>query len=128
MPASRRSGVRACLLLAAVVLAAGCEAVAPVVEAPTLVIEAQDIAFSPERVEIPAGVVLRVVFRNLDEGIPHAVRVEPMRSGVVAPVLFETSIVNGVVEQEFDLEPLQPGPYLFSCPVHPNMQIEAEAR
>ncbi len=115
-------------MLAVLAVVGGCEAVAPLVEPASLAIVAQDIAFTPQRVALPAGVPLQVTFRNGDVGVPHGLRLEPMRSGVQAPVLLETEIVNGPAEQAFSLPALEPGPYLFSCPVHPNMQIEAEAR
>lgn len=124
----RRAIVLACLPFGAAFAGAGCEATAPPVEAPALVIEARNIEFTPKRVELPAGVAVHVTYRNGDQGVPHGVNVMPMRSGVEAPVLFEGEIITGPDERQFDLEPLQPGPYLFVCPVHPNMQIEAEAR
>jgi plastocyanin len=95
-------------------------------DGPVLQIVARNLEFSPKRVQLPAGVVIHVVFQN-EDAAPHNVTVTPLRSGVVAPVLHESEIVTGPAALEFDLEPLAPGPYLFSCSVHPSMQIEAEA-
>lgn len=127
MPPFRHATVVACLSFGAVLAGAGCEAAAPLVESPAFVIEAQNIEFTPKRVELPAGVAIQVTFRNNDDGVPHGVQFMPMRSGVQAPVLFDAEIAPGPSVQEFELAPLQPGPYLFMCPVHPDMLIEAEA-
>ena len=114
--------------LVVVTVAAGCEAVAPIVEPASLTVIAENVEFTPKRVELPAGVPLRVTLRNADAAVPHGLRLQPMRSGVEAPVLLETEILTGPAERTFELPALEAGPYLFTCPIHPHMQIEAEAR
>ena len=108
-------------------VAAGCGDAGPLVEPASLTVVAENVEFTPKRVELPAGAPLQVTFRNADVAIPHGLRLQPMRSGVEAPVLVETEILTGPAERTFDLPALQTGPYLFSCLVHPHMQIEADA-
>ncbi len=136
MQPRRLAPFAACLALVALLGVAGC---APGVDSnagpsaggapdgPVLAVVAENVEFSPKRVQLPAGVAIHVTFRNLDSGIPHNVTLQPLRSGVVAPVLHESEVIVGPMVDAWDLEPLAPGPYLFSCSVHPNMQIEAEA-
>jgi plastocyanin len=121
------AALRLALALIALVGAAGCEAMGPAMGPAALTIVAENLAFTPQRVRLPVGVPIQVTLRNADGEIPHGLRVTPMRSGVVAAVLLETEVFNGPAERSFELPALQPGPYLFICPVHPTMQIEAEA-
>jgi plastocyanin len=121
------------LALAAVlaVLAAACGGQVP--EAPTgspagAEIDAEGIAFSPATLVMPAGTPIHIVFRNRDEGVPHGLVIATRTSGVVPRELGRLEISTGPDEREFDLAPLPAGPYLFSCPVHPSMQIEVDVR
>jgi plastocyanin len=118
-------------LLAAIVaglLAAGCAGSAspPASAGPALEIVAEGIAFSPAALRLPAATAIHVVLHNRDEGVPHGVLVTTRTSGVEPTRLGESGIVTGPAEFEFSITPLPAGPYLFSCPVHPDMQIEVD--
>ncbi len=113
----------ACLALAL----AGCgAAVAPGASPVGLVIVAENLAFDPAALKLPARTPIHVTFENRDAEVPHGIVVALRTSGVEPPELGRTEILTGIAETEFDLLPLEPGPYLFSCPIHPNMQVEVD--
>jgi hypothetical protein len=124
---------RSVLVPALVAVLAGCGPTAPSVDVPAvlpteIVIVAEAIEFDPPRLELPANVPLRIVLDNRDEGVPHALAAAVRTSGVPPTSLGESEIVIGPARLSLDLSPLSPGPYLFTCPVHPLMQIEVDVR
>ena len=106
---------------------AGCGAQTIPAASPTSIgIVAMNVAFEPTSLALPAGTPIHVTFANRDVGVLHGIAVMLRTSGVEPPELGRSDIIVGVAQVAFDLVPLAPGPYLFSCPVHPNMQIEVE--
>jgi plastocyanin len=121
-----RRGPIPALALAALVAACGGSPSATGTTPPRIEIVAEGIAFSPARLDLPANTPLTFVLVNRDAGVPHGVLVATRTSGVEPTHLGESEIVTGPAEFEFSIMPLPAGPYLFSCPVHPNMQIEVD--
>jgi hypothetical protein len=118
MPSPRH--VSAVLVLALAL--AGCAVLPP--EPVTLV--AQDVAFTPTRIQLPAGQGFHLTFENRDDGIPHGLSLQTRTSGVPPAELWASEIEAGPNVREYDLPPLAAGPYLLMCPVHPNMQVEVD--
>ncbi|MGH2671923.1 MAG: cupredoxin domain-containing protein, partial [Actinomycetota bacterium] len=87
---------------------------------------AQDIAFNPTNLTVPAGVPFQIAFDNRDAGQQHNVAIydNPDFSGT--PV-FSGDLVTGPVQTTYDVDPLAPGPYAFVCIVHPTMTGQIEA-
>jgi hypothetical protein len=118
------------LALAALVAACG---VSPESETappgePAIVITAEGLQFRPARLEVPANTALNIILRNRDEGVPHGILVATRTSGVEPTQIGQSEIVTGPADLEFSIPPLAAFPYLFSCPVHPTMQVEVDAR
>ena len=110
-----------CSLVLAVVLT-GCAAVPP--EPVTVV--AENIAFTPTTMTLPAGQGFHLTFENRDDGVPHGLSLQTRTSGVPPKDLWSSEIQTGPSRTEFDLPALSAGPYLLLCPVHPIMQVEID--
>jgi uncharacterized protein YceK len=123
--------MRRLVVLLVMVLAAslsGCGEVA--VESlgvPRLHVIASGIAFDRERVAIPAGQAFIIELDNRDPGVPHGLLFSTRTSGVPPRDLVESEIVAGPGRVLLDVPGLAAGPYLLTCPVHPNMQVEIDA-
>jgi plastocyanin len=109
-------------LLAAVVAGAACGgggdddglASEPVPSDPDVVIRAEDMAFDPDEVEVPADEPVTVVIDNRDEGVNHNIHVED------APAPNRTELEQGVSQQALTVT-LPAGEYEFVCDIHPTM-------
>jgi plastocyanin len=88
-------------------------------------IVAQDIAFQPTHLTVPAGRPFTIRFDNRDT-VQHNVAIydDPGFSG---EPLFNGEIVTGPIEVDYQVGPLEAGTYPFHCVVHPNMIGEIEA-
>ncbi len=129
--AALRAGFRAAraAVLGAGLVACGGGGTLPASSAAQAVeIVAENVEFRPARLELPAETPVRVVLRNRDDGVPHGLTVSVRTSGVPPRDLGELPVATGPVDREFQLAPLSVGPYLFSCPVHPHMQVEVDVR
>lgn len=84
---------------------------------PGIVITAQDVAFQPQAVTVPAGVPFTLVLDNRDNGIPHNLAVRGQDGSVIA----KGEIVTGPARADLVVTPLVAGSYGFVCEVHPNM-------
>ena len=82
----------------------------------TAQLRADNVAFEPAELTLPAGVPLRIVLDNADEGIPHNVRVFQGEQE-----LGKSPIVTGPARTEVRFGPLEPARYQFVCDVHPSM-------
>jgi plastocyanin len=106
-------------LLVLTVLVAGCGSGSSI-DAPfdgaTAELRADNLAFEPGELTLPAGVPLRIVLDNLDEGIPHDVRVFQGEQE-----LGKSAIVTGPARTEVRFGPLTAARYQFTCDVHPSM-------
>ena len=86
---------------------------------------AQDIAFDPTRLTVPAGQPFTIAFDNRDS-VQHNVAIFD-NPGFSGQALFEGEIVTGPVQMDYPVDPLEAGTYFFYCVVHPNMTGEIEA-
>jgi plastocyanin len=93
---------------------------------PVVELVAQDIAFNPTDLTVPAGVPFEIAFDNRDAGQQHNVAIydNPDFSGTA---VFEGELVTGPAQTTYDVDPLEPGPYSFLCVVHPTMTGQMEA-
>jgi plastocyanin len=87
---------------------------------------AQDIAFDPTTLSVPADEPFTIAFDNRDAGIQHNVQIfdNPEHSGTP---LFDGELITGPAQVDYQVEPLAAGTYPFLCVVHPNMTGEIEA-
>ena len=95
-------------------------------EIPVVELVAQDIAFDPTDLTVPAGVPFQIAFDNRDAGQQHNVVIydNPDFSGT--PV-FEGDLIAGPAQTTYRVDPLAPGSYSFLCVVHPTMTGQIEA-
>jgi plastocyanin len=120
MPSRQHVPTLSALALALVV--AGCAAVPP--EPVTVV--AENVAFTPTTITLPAGQGFHLTFENHDSGVPHGLSLQTRTSGVPPKDLWTSEIQTGPSRTEYDIPALTAGPYLLMCPVHPNMQVEID--
>ncbi len=85
------------------------------VEGGQVSIAARDIAFTPAAITT-APVDLTITFENQDSGVPHDLVVY---AGEVK--LAATAITTGPSTTTLTVAKLVPGPYRYSCTVHPTM-------
>lgn len=83
-------------------------------------IEAEEIAFVNDDVEVAAGEIA-IVFENRDDGVPHNLH---LTDGIDA----KTEIETGPTTQELTMTIDEPGTYAFVCDVHPQMTGELTVR
>ena len=93
----------------------------PVPDDPDVVVVAEDMAFDPREVEVPADTPVSIVIDNRDEGVDHNIHVEE------APEPNRTQLEEGVSRQALTVT-LAPGEYEFVCDIHPAMTGRMEAR
>jgi plastocyanin len=86
---------------------------------------AQNIAFDPTNLTVPAGQPFTIAFDNRDT-VQHNVAIfdNPEYSGTA---LFEGEIVTGPAQVEYQVPPLEVGTYPFLCVIHPQMTGQIEA-
>ena len=80
---------------------------------------AQNLAFSPTEISLPAGTPSTITFDNQDSGVPHNIDIFS-DSGYTNSV-FKGDLVTGVATQTYDVPALDPGTYYFHCDVHTTM-------
>lgn len=83
---------------------------------------AQDIAFTPAAVAIPAGTDFVIRLDNRDAGIPHNVVL--LADANFTTTLAKGEIVNGPAVVDLAVAGLIPGSYRLMCEVHPNMLVD----
>ncbi len=84
---------------------------------PPVVVVAQNIAFAPGKIGVPANVPFTLVLDNRDAGIPHNVDVKDSSGNTI----IKSEVVPGPARLEIAMPALPPGNYQFNCDVHPNM-------
>jgi plastocyanin len=87
---------------------------------------AQNIAFDPTNLSVPADQPFTIAFDNRDAGIQHNVSIfdNQEHSGTA---LFDGELVTGPVTVDYPVDPLAAGTYYFLCVVHPNMTGQIDA-
>ncbi|MFO7281148.1 MAG: cupredoxin domain-containing protein [Thermoanaerobacterales bacterium] len=93
----------------------------PVPDDPDVVIVAEDMAFAPDEVEVPAGEPVTIVIDNRDEGVNHNIHVEG------SPEPDRTPLELGPSQQALTVT-LPAGTYGFVCDIHPGMTGTVVAR
>ncbi|HZN14538.1 MAG TPA: cupredoxin domain-containing protein [Acidimicrobiales bacterium] len=76
---------------------------------------AKNIAFSPEKLTIPANVDVEVVFDNQDAAVPHNIH-------FFTPKEVKTDPKNGPEKDTVTLRVDKAGTYDYTCDVHPTMK------
>ena len=104
MPSRRCAPALSSLVLALVV--AGCAALPP--EPVTVV--AENIAFTPASIQLPAGHTFHLTFENRDDGVPHGLSLQTRTSGVQPTDLWTAEIQTGPSRAEYDTPALAAGP------------------
>ena len=84
---------------------------------PPVIVVAQNIAFAPGKVGVPANVPFTLVRDNRDAGIPHDVDVKDSSGSTI----IKSEVVPGRARLEIAMPALPPGNCQFKCDVHPNM-------
>lgn len=82
----------------------------------TVTIGARDLAFDPDITSAPAGVPLRIVLDNHDDGVGHNIHVFQGDAS-----LGQSDTAVGPGSAVLELGPLAPGRYQFACTIHPSM-------
>ena len=77
----------------------------------------QNVLFDKDRIEVPAGSAVKVVFDNRDAGVQHNFVL--YRTSDAKELLAGTATEAGPVVQELKFKALAPGKYFFRCDVHP---------
>ncbi len=85
-----------------------------------LTLSAQNIQYSTDKLEAPAGVPATVTFDNKDAGVPHNFAV--FTDKAYANNVFSGEIITGPATIDYQLPALDAGTYYFKCEVHPTMQ------
>jgi plastocyanin len=90
----------------------------PSASAATAVVQvsAQNIAFDPTELSVPADQAFQIEFANNDT-LPHNVEIKD----AAGTSIFQGEVFTGVATQTYDVPPLPAGSYQFICTVHPNM-------
>ncbi|HEX6419107.1 MAG TPA: cupredoxin domain-containing protein [Acidimicrobiales bacterium] len=86
----------------------------PVPADPDAVVVAEDMAFDPEHLAVPAGEPVTIVIDNRDDGVNHNIHIRD------APEPNRTDLEAGVSQQALTVT-LPAGDYEFVCDIHPNM-------
>jgi plastocyanin len=88
-----------------------------------LEIEAQDVAFSTDALQAPAGEAFTVLLKNKDDGTQHTFSLYASQDAANAgqDPLATTGRVTGPAEKSVSVSALQAGDYYFQCDVHPSM-------
>jgi plastocyanin len=82
-------------------------------------VTAQNIAFDPTEISLPAGQASTITFDNQDAGTPHNIDIGA--DDTFSTSLFTGEIVTGVATTDYNVPALDPGTYPFRCDVHTNM-------
>jgi plastocyanin len=87
-------------------------------------LKAQNLAFDPKSLSVPAGAAFQIAFDNQDNATMHDVVIKDS-SGKEA---FKGELVTGVAQKTYNVPALQAGSYTFVCTVHPTMTGTLEAK
>jgi plastocyanin len=82
-------------------------------------VTAQNLAFSPTEISLPAGQESTITFDNQDSGIPH--NIDIFSDSAYTTSVWKGDLVTGVKTVDYTVPALDPGTYYFRCDVHTNM-------
>ena len=85
---------------------------------PVVTLAAANIAFEPTSLTVPAAEAFTLRFHNEDANTQHNVQIfdDPEFGGTP---LFSGALITGVRQTDYEVDPLEAGPYFFRCEVHP---------
>lgn len=75
--------------------------------------------FDQDHLTVVANQPIKLTFENQQAGVPHDVAIYD--SPAHSKELFQGEIVTGVTTVVYDVKPLPPGTYFYTCIVHPPM-------
>lgn len=93
----------------------------PAIPAADVTITAQNMAFEPTSVIVPAGRPFTIAFVNRDDGVPHNVTI--YRDSPTGPELFRGETFSGVGVRVYHVPALPAGTHAFVCSIHPTMMV-----
>jgi plastocyanin len=79
---------------------------------------ATQAGFSPDSLQVEAGVPIALDFDNQDPGVGHNVQIFDGQDDA-APSLFDGTVTTGPSRITYAVEPLDEGDYFFHCRIHP---------
>jgi plastocyanin len=82
-------------------------------------VTAQGLAFSTNRIALPANAPSTIHFEDKDAGVSHDIAIYTDSS--LRTNLFRGQIITGPASIDYSIPALQPGTYYFHCDVHPSM-------
>jgi len=80
-----------------------------------------NLLFDKDRIEVPAGSRVKIVFDNRDTGVQHNFAV--YGTSEAKELLAGTDLEAGPVVQELTFETPPAGEYFYRCDVHPTTMI-----
>lgn len=103
-------------------------------------LEAQDLKFGSDCLQVAAGVTFKVLLKNRDDGIPHnfaiytsehsgseeksgsspSYGIRLTAAGGEGEAIFQGDQITGPAEVTYDVPALTAGSYKFQCDVHPD--------
>ena len=84
---------------------------------------AQNSTFSSSCLAAPANKPFKIVFMNMDTGVPHNIAI--YTDSTASTALFKGQIVVGSATATYHVPPLKPGTYYFRCDLHPTQMFGA---
>jgi plastocyanin len=91
----------------------------------SIALVAQNIAFDPTHLVVPADHPFTIAFDNRDT-VQHNVQIFDNEEHSGTP-LFDGQLITGPTTVDYPVDPLAPGTYYFQCVVHPQMTGDIEA-
>jgi plastocyanin len=88
-------------------------------EPAAVAVEALNVAFDTDTIELPADAPSTIAFDNQDAGVQHNISI--YSNPELAELLFQGELITGVDSIDYAIPPLAAGDYYFQCDVHPNM-------
>lgn len=84
-----------------------------------LEVKAQNIAWDPTELTVPADVPFQIVFDNEDASIPHDLDIH--EGDPAGPKVLDSAPITGVTTATLDVDALPAGIYAYVCSIHTNM-------
>src|SRR3990172_6165106 len=81
----------------------------------------ENLLFDKDRIEVPAGSRVKIVFDNRDTGVLH--NFAAYETSEAKELLEGTDLEAGPVVQELTFEAPPPGEYFFRCDAHPTTML-----
>jgi plastocyanin len=88
-------------------------------------VQAVNIAFDVQCIEVPATGTTQLVFQNKDAGVPHNIEIftNPSATTRVGGATGPGDVITGVATTTYSISGLAPGSYFFRCDVHPTQMV-----